>query len=433
MNKNKPLIINTLGISDNPQGAEKYIRRLFIYMHSQGVYPYLASAKGQVFEFNGADFIEVYHYPVSKQSWLDFIGNKQQGWQQIFKLVQPSVVHLINANRIGTAPILLAKKLNIPIIISIVDQWWLCPNALLIDETNQICKGNQKFLKCTSCLIKKRFIFLPNRKLFIVDLISPLILAIFAVKERAIKSLLLWNQRKDLLEEALNSASSILFLSHETRKRYNQHFSLIGSIEQKVTPLSSELANIRLKERKKNDIIPTSVGFKIGFIGAIEPHKGLHILLDSIELLELNAISVELNIAGKFSNESYLNSMRNRKVFKEANYYGYLSSQALVQFYDNNDVIVIPSICLENQPQVLIDALALAKPTFVSNVPGMTELVTDVNFQFDMSSGHSLCEKLMSWLVKPTLVHQALDKSIPFEKATLATYHHLTPPTDPSV
>lgn len=112
------------------------------------------------------------------------------------------------------------------------------------------------------------------------------------------------------------------------------------------------------------------------FVGRIVPHKGLDYLIDSAEFTPKDVCYL---IVGR---GDYLGALRRKArekgVDKRIFFTGKVTSKKLPSYYAAADVFVLPSISrLEAFGLVVLEAMASAKPVIISDIPGVTELITD--------------------------------------------------------
>ncbi len=112
------------------------------------------------------------------------------------------------------------------------------------------------------------------------------------------------------------------------------------------------------------------------FVGRIVPHKGLDYLIDSAEFTPPEICYL---IVGR---GDYLSTLRRKAkekgLEKRIFFTGKVPSKSLPSYYAASDVFVLPSISrLEAFGLVVLEAMASAKPVIISNIPGVTELITD--------------------------------------------------------
>lgn len=107
---------------------------------------------------------------------------------------------------------------------------------------------------------------------------------------------------------------------------------------------------------------------RVGFIGSIAAHKGISTLLSAVEMSER---SWELHVAGDgpLAPQVIDVAARNPRI----NYHGLMRGSARDSFYDELDLLVVPSEYPENAPLVLAEAAVRALPCIVSDRGGLPE------------------------------------------------------------
>jgi glycosyltransferase involved in cell wall biosynthesis len=112
-----------------------------------------------------------------------------------------------------------------------------------------------------------------------------------------------------------------------------------------------------------------------GYFGTLMPHKGVHIFVEAAAKLE--SARVGAMIRGSASqNPGYVKRLKklagSGTVFKEA-----FSRAGVRDAFAEIDVLVLPSLWLENSPVVIQEAHACGCPVVASDLGGMRELVKD--------------------------------------------------------
>jgi glycosyltransferase involved in cell wall biosynthesis len=108
------------------------------------------------------------------------------------------------------------------------------------------------------------------------------------------------------------------------------------------------------------------------FVGQLEHHKGVDFLLDAIKDIKTD---VQLIIAGEGTF-----SMRVKRLAEKdgrINYLGFVSLEQLINCFGIIDALVVPSLCYENSPTVIYEALNAGIPVLASDIGGVGELVED--------------------------------------------------------
>lgn len=80
-----------------------------------------------------------------------------------FQEVSPQVVHLHNLKFMSFAPLLAARRLNIPAVFSAYDNWALCPRYCLVDKRGAVCDRFHG-VRCVSCVPLKKKPFVALRR-----------------------------------------------------------------------------------------------------------------------------------------------------------------------------------------------------------------------------------------------------------------------------
>ena len=114
---------------------------------------------------------------------------------------------------------------------------------------------------------------------------------------------------------------------------------------------------------------PNDGQIHVGFIGALEPHKGVETLLRAFEGAQEGW---QLTVAGGGRQESLVAAAADRQ--PQIRFRGYITGEEKEQFFDDIDVLVIPSEWEEPAALVGTEAAARGIPTIVSDRGGIPEL-----------------------------------------------------------
>lgn len=118
---------------------------------------------------------------------------------------------------------------------------------------------------------------------------------------------------------------------------------------------------------------------RLGWLGRIAEWKGLHVLLDAVEILHREGRTVRVQVAGGTFHESedYAASMANRAA--RAGYaiemMGHIDD--VPGFLADQDVLVHSSVVPEPFGQVIVQAMAAGLPVVATNAGGPSEIITD--------------------------------------------------------
>lgn len=238
--------------------------------------------------------------------------------------IKPDIIHTNNVN--GISPIIwrVSKKLNIPVIHTCRDYHLLCHKTTLVNRNGQTC-NNPTIL----CKIYRFFYRISSKNVNVCTAPSQYTLNQFIN-----------------LEYFQNARNAVIF----------------NAIDYKL-----ELVKGLLEKRTSR----TRNSFKIIFLGALEKHKGIDVLLEAFK--EIKNDDLVLYIAGKGSFEKEI--VNASKKDNRIKYLGFLDKNDLQMYLEDSDVLVCPSNWQEPFGRVIIDAYKVAMPVIVSDIGGLSEIV----------------------------------------------------------
>jgi glycosyltransferase involved in cell wall biosynthesis len=199
--------------------------------------------------------------------------------------------------------------------------------------------------------------------------------------------------------DVIISPSRWLLEMHQQRKFFQDSKCVVlrNPVEEIACSASSVLAE---QENKP---------FVFLYVGQVERHKGISFLIEAFK--EINNNKCELWIVGEV----------NRKIFNIE----YLILNNRIKFLGKknyNDVrtlmyaascLVVPSLCYENQPTVIIEAMRNNLPAIASNIGGIPELLEE-KFLFKAGDRDSLVNK-MKWMIDVKGESQKLAEDLRFK------------------
>lgn len=141
---------------------------------------------------------------------------------------------------------------------------------------------------------------------------------------------------------------------------------------------------------------------RIGFVGTLVWHKGAHVLLEAVRRLPADAYQVLLcGDTGVFPD--YVAELRRAATGLPVLFAGAFDRSATAAIYAQFDVLVVPSLWLENSPLVIHEAFQAGVPVIGARLGGIADLVQDgVNGSlYDADSPDSLARALEAVLANP--------------------------------
>jgi glycosyltransferase involved in cell wall biosynthesis len=116
-----------------------------------------------------------------------------------------------------------------------------------------------------------------------------------------------------------------------------------------------------------------SVGLGVGFVGALSPMKGAHVLLDAFRLVRVRS---ELALLGPaVGPQDYIRSLEERagRCVNRVSFLGFHDD--VDGFLERIDLLVVPSVAYESFGMVILEAMKHGKPVICSDFGGMKEVV----------------------------------------------------------
>jgi glycosyltransferase involved in cell wall biosynthesis len=317
---------------------------------------------------------------------------------------KPDVFHLISGYLMTAAAIKAAKALNIPVLLTLTDFWFLCPRITLQRTSGQICTENTP-LDCVRCEAEKwRRFRLPAQK-------APALMNVMWSGAQALppvsRRINQVDERKEVLQTALSEVDIAICPSQFLMDLYLSK----GFQAKRMTFLRQGLAHRPLLPIKKS----ASSRLRVGYIGQIAPHKGVHLLIEAFRKLEGASAQTQLKIYGDGQQfpDFYqrLQSMANNH--EHIQFLGTFDNRRISEIYREIDVLVVPSIWYENSPNVILEAFAHQTPVITSNLGGMAELVTDqqTGLLFKPQDSDDLAKQLHIVVKNPKLLLE-MEKNI---------------------
>ncbi|HDH97374.1 MAG TPA: glycosyltransferase, partial [Proteobacteria bacterium] len=229
---------------------------------------------------------------------------------------KPDVLHIMHLLTLSGEIALHAKEKKVPVIIGLHDYWYLCHRINLLKPDLSPCSGPDGGAKCRHCGDPKY-----NR--FPLSLTMPIMASAFSKRTR-------------YLRRVLNSADIIHSPSQATKRIYVEN----GTPEDKIELLPYGYMQIESPHKKK---MPGYI--RLGFVGTIAPHKGLHVLLDA--LWGVDPARIELQIYGEAPDRGYYESLRKKAEGMNVKFMGTFKRSELSRIYQSFDILAFPTLWSE--------------------------------------------------------------------------------------
>lgn len=234
---------------------------------------------------------------------------------------RPDVVHCHNLQGFSAAAWVAAVRLGVPVVQTLHDYYVGCPRSAMWRPGD----GN-----CTRPCVECRIVSLPRRRLS-------------------------------------NLPAAVTAVSH----RMFDRLALAGAFPDAVTGVQPvRIIRGNNPSRSPPDPAPTDVRLRLGFMGRLEPTKGLELLLDAMRGLPEE--QVQLTIAGSGRPDDVARLRARADGCANIMFLGHVRPD---DFFPNLDLLVVPSVWEDPFPRVFHEALAYGVPSLVSPLGGLPEVI----------------------------------------------------------
>jgi glycosyltransferase involved in cell wall biosynthesis len=269
------------------------------------------------------------------------------------------VVHFTHPMRFASV-IKVCKDLQIPTVLTLTDNWLLCPQGLLTKDL-QLCDGPEEGRKCMiTCKYDEQILHrFENAKFFFENIDK-----IFTGSE-FVKQTFMENGWKKKIE--LNTFSTDYSFVNPRTEPFNIVF---------------------------------------GFIGTLIWHKGLHVLIDAFKKVDDKKIKLKIYGSGPEGDPYPEHVMNLAKEDKRIEFCGTFEYEDLPEVMKEISIIIIPSTYKEIYPLVMQMSLAYKKPVISSNIGGMGEVIKDgINgYLFEISNVNQLSDIISMISNNPSII-----------------------------
>jgi len=304
----------------------------------------------------------------------------------------PDLLHLISGYLMSGSTLRAARDLGIPPVVTLTDFWFLCPRITLLRSNGQLCAPPFDTVTCARCLGEER------RRHRLPGRIAPGLMNVFwRLQKTQIRNI---EARMTFLRQTLNQVDVIISPSQFLRSIF---------IEAGVEP---ERIIFSRQGRDFPDLTPEmlektpSSGLRVGYIGQIARHKGVHVLCEAVRRMPGVPLSVRA-YGDTTPFPEYTARLRRLMAGDERlELAGVYRRQEVSQVLRELDVIVVPSLWYENSPNAILEAFAHRTPVVASNLGGMAELVCDAEngLLFVPDDADDLARQLRRLLDDPRLL-----------------------------
>ncbi len=275
------------------------------------------------------------------------------------KEFKPDIIHIHQCIRIVSPSVIIAAKMiKVPTVMTVHDFSLICPKSWMTKKGYQICKSGF----CLSCLRS--------------DCLAPTRLYNY-LSYRLVRWFKLAFQRTLIKKniDAFISPSEILSKWLKQNLGAQNIYFIPNFVESNK--------NIHPKNTHRSK--------QILFVGRLSTERGLDIALRGLKIIISDHPRERIFFEIVGDGPEKLNLLKLTKklgIEKNVNFEGFVPHEQLYKFYSKADVFVFPSLCMDNFPLAIIEAMHFGLPVVASEIGGIPELVKNKKTGFLFPTGN---------------------------------------------
>jgi glycosyltransferase involved in cell wall biosynthesis len=367
-------------------GAELYTFRLARWLQQQGHVVHVVtvdSIKQGSYEKLGVEDDNYQGVPVSRLSFNVYAAPLDSHFKKVWEFnnpllgawfkdfyarYKPDLAHFQAGYLIGAAPLFAAQEANVPVILTLHDYWFLCQRITLLKGNDTLCDQEPNSpTGCTWCqALRGQTARRAERYL------GKSVGKVLAYSTRHLRrEVAMFTERHHVLPKALQVPRLVIAPSKFLASKYAD---LVPANRLLVSGYGLDLSRFQSVAASWHD---STNPFRIGFIGQIAPHKGVHLIIQAFRALQANGRQLELHIYGDPKLfEVYAQQCKDLAAGDDRiHFHGRFENARVVEVLRSFDVSVVPSTWYENAPLAILESRAAGVPVITSRLGGMAELV----------------------------------------------------------
>ena len=296
--------------------------------------------------------------------------------------VQPEIVHVQHFTCLSTGIAAACTARGIPYVLTLNDYWLLCHRGQLLDLDLARCEGPAPG-RCAACAglsaSGRPALHAAARGLRAIERHAPRAVAdawrklVSSVAARVVPAEAAAATARRLLHarDVCNCAARILAPSRTLKDR----FVAFGIDASRITIQQQGISARPHARRGRQPGDP----LHLGFVGSLMASKAPHLLLEAAAGLPQGRVTVTMagDIASYHGNHRYADIVRPLLRRPGVEWLGPVEHDEIPRVLASLDVLVVPSVWIENSPFVIKEAFAAGLPVVASKLGGMAELVQD--------------------------------------------------------
>lgn len=279
--------------------------------------------------------------PFQKAAHFLSLAHNKDSYRQLRALIhekRPQIAHFHNIYYMMTPSVYRAcRDEGVPVVQSLHNYRMMCSNALLFRDGHV----------CEDCI--KKNVWEGVRHRCFRD--SSLMTALMAFNLDRLWKKDVWN----------NDVDRYIVAAQFTRRKYMDRGIPVEKISYKP-----HFIDLNIKRRNKD------AGYVL-YLGRLSQEKGVDALLEAWRSLK----DIPLKIVGTGPLEAKLKNFAVEQGLTHVEFLGFLKERQCLDLLNEATLLVIPSVCYENFPRVVVEAFACGVPVVASRLGSLQELIED--------------------------------------------------------
>jgi glycosyltransferase involved in cell wall biosynthesis len=337
---------------------------------------------------------------------------------QVMRAVQPDIIHVHNLLNLSFDLTVVARANGVPVVATLHDYGLVCPSGgQRIHRSEQHVCDVIDTDRCVRCFRDSPFYAQISFGALAAATRAP------GLMRRAAKTVSVrFPSLVGPFVHAVGGASLAM-----TRKDFDERLAaaarVFDAVDLFVAPSPSIAAEFEQLGIKREKIRVSDYGFvplvrsdikaasgnngdarplRIGYVGTLVWHKGVHVLLDAVRGLPSGRYEVKI-FGSPDVFPQYVADLRARAEGLPVRFMGVFDRERVADVYAQIDVLVVPSLWLENSPLVIHEAFMAGIPVVGARTGGIADLVEQgrTGMLYDSTSPVQLRSALRSLIENP--------------------------------
>jgi glycosyltransferase involved in cell wall biosynthesis len=343
---------------------------------------------------------------------------------QVLRAVQPDVIHVHNLLNLSFDLPAVARAYGVPVVATLHDYALVCPSGgQRIHRAEQYVCDVIDTERCVRCFHDSPFyqqisfgrLAAATRAPRVMRRAATALSRRFpALAGRFVRAARLLPMTKQDLDARLAAAKTVfeevdLFVAPSQSiaaefLRLGINASKIRISDYGLVPVLRSPENRRQETRGNHG---PRRPLRVGYVGTLVWHKGVHVVIEAVR--GLPAAGYELKIFGSPDVfPEYAAELRTRSAGLPVRFMGAFDHDRVADVYAQIDVLVVPSLWLENSPLVIHEARMAGIPVVGARIGGISDLIDDggSGLLYDPTSPPELEAVLRCLIENPERLHE---------------------------